>query len=73
MTRSLRHRLSEALDPEMRTAPGLSVLNRLIVAAILALILLAVLETEVRVTAQHGALLAQVQVALIVVFLAEYL
>lgn len=73
MSRSLRHRLSESLDPEMRGAPGLSVLNRLIVAAILALILLAVLETEVRITSEHGALMTGLQVALFLVFLAEYL
>ena len=73
MAQSFRHRLSEALDPEMHRGTGLSVLNRLIVAAILVLILLAVLETEVRITTHHAGLMRGVELALFGVFLAEYL
>lgn len=73
MAQSLRHRLSAALDPEMHGGHGLSVLNRLIMAGILVLILLAVLETEVRITAQHGGLMRGIELGLFALFAAEYL
>lgn len=73
MAQSFRHRLSEMLDPEMHRGPGLSALNRLVVAGILVLILLAVLDTEVRITAQHGGLMRGIELALFAMFAAEYL
>ena len=73
MTQSLRHRLSAALDPEMHAGHGLSALNRLIVAAILMLILLAVLETEVRIATQHAELMQGIEWVLFSLFAAEYL
>ena len=45
MEHSFRHRLSAAIDPEMRSGHGLSLLNRVVFAGILVLVGIAVLET----------------------------
>lgn len=73
MDPSLRHRLSRLIDPEMRDGPGLSWFNRLTVAAILALILVGVLETEVHLIRTYGWLLVLVKSLLFVFFTLEYL
>lgn len=43
---SIRKRVARALDPDLRTGDGLSLVNRIIVALILASVILAVLQTE---------------------------
>ena len=52
---TLRRRLYLQLEPRERTA-GLSLLNRLLIAAILAATLLAILETEPELEARWGGL-----------------
>ncbi|MEZ5752192.1 MAG: hypothetical protein R3D60_09550 [Paracoccaceae bacterium] len=44
MAQSLRHRVSAAIDPEMREQPGLSRFNIVVVMAILTLIVTAILK-----------------------------
>ncbi len=73
MDHTLRHRVSAAIDPEMRGKPGLSLFNRLVVAGILALIGIAVLETEVQIIRQYGSLTETVKLTLFAFFLVEYL
>ena len=72
MDHSLRHRVSVAIDPEMRGVPGLSMFNQLVVAGILVLIAIAVLETEVHVIRNYGWLMTALKLALFVFFAAEY-
>lgn len=72
MQPSLRHRLSVAVDPEMREDDGLSPFNRLVVSGILLLILVGVLETEVHVIHRFGGVLEVTKAALFVFFLVEY-
>ncbi len=67
-----RERLSAQIDPEMRTAPGLSVLNRVVIAAIVVMITLGVLETEVRFVQRYGVPMQLIEAALFGVFAAEY-
>lgn len=73
MDRRLRHRLSEAVDPEMRAEPGLSPFNRGVVLGIVLLIAIAIAETEVHVIASAGPLLSTLKVVLFLFFLGEYL
>ena len=73
MDRTLRHRISAAIDPEMRDAPGLSVFNRLVVGGILALIVIAVLETEVHVIRRYDWAMDVTKTVLFVFFAIEYL
>ena len=73
MEHSFRHRLAAAIDPEMRSGRGLSPLNRLVFAAILLLIGIAVLETEVHVLTRFGGLLQAIKLVLFGLFTLEYL
>ncbi|WP_083194763.1 potassium channel family protein [Pararhodobacter sp. CCB-MM2] len=70
---SLRHRIAEAIDPELHQKPGLSPFNRGVVAAILLLILIGVLETEVHVIRSYGGLMTAAKALLFIFFLIEYL
>ncbi len=65
-------RLAAQIDPELRGAPGLSAFNRLIVAAILVLIAIGVLETEVAVVSRFGPALKLVETLFFLLFVAEY-
>lgn len=73
MEHSLRHRISEAIDPETRRDPGLSRFNQLVVGAILGLVVIGVLETEVHFIRRFGGLTDVVKLALFVFFAIEYL
>ncbi|MCB1404785.1 MAG: ion transporter [Rhodobacteraceae bacterium] len=72
MQPSFRHRVSHALDPEMNPEPGLSGLNVLVVVAILVMVLVGVLETEVHVIRQFGGLMGGLKLLLFAFFAAEY-
>jgi voltage-gated potassium channel len=69
----LRHSLSRALDPEMRKEPGLSNLNKAVMAAICASIALAILETESQILSGNERVFAVAHAILFVLFGAEYL
>jgi len=73
MEHSLRHRVSEAIDPEMRQEPGLSAFNQAVVSAILGLVLIGVLETEVHFIRRFGGLSDLLKTVLFVFFAVEYL
>lgn len=73
MRPSLRHRVSEAIDPEMRVKSGLSPFNRAVAGGIVLLILIGVLETEVHVIRSYGGLMTAAKSLLFIFFLAEYL
>lgn len=72
MEHSLRHRLQAVVDPEMRGAPGLSRFNLLVVLAILAMILVGVMETEVTFIERFGASTATLKLLLFGFFAVEY-
>jgi voltage-gated potassium channel len=67
-----RDRLAAQIDPELRGRPGLSGFNRVIVGAILVLIAVGVLETEVEVVARLGPALMLIELAFFGLFLGEY-
>jgi voltage-gated potassium channel len=67
-----RSKLSRALDPEMRGEPGLSSLNKAVIAAICLSIVLAVLETEPLILSLSEAGFEIVNVILFALFGAEY-
>ena len=69
----LRHRLSLELDPEMRTAKGLSRTNTAIVYLICLSILVGVLETEKTLTDRFHSGFVFSQVVFFAVFAMEYL
>jgi voltage-gated potassium channel len=73
MEHSLRHRVSLAIDPEMRGRTGLSRFNRVVIWAILVLVLIGVLETEVHVIQRFGGLMGALKLLLFGFFLVEYL
>jgi voltage-gated potassium channel len=70
LSRSLRARLHGELDPTCRA--GLSLLNRLIVVAIIASVALAVLETEPHIARRLGRPFWMADVVLTTLFLLEY-
>jgi voltage-gated potassium channel len=70
---TLRRRLYEQLDPRARERPGLSPLNRAIVAAILLSVLTAVLDSEPEVAAGREALFSRIELVLGSLFVVEYL
>lgn len=72
MDASLRHRVSVAIDPEMRATPGLSRFNQIVVAGTLVLVVIAVLETEVHVISHYGWLMEALKLALFAFFAVEY-
>ncbi|WP_372426005.1 potassium channel family protein [Salinarimonas chemoclinalis] len=69
---SLRAALTRQLDPKARSRPGLSALNRCIVALILASTALVVLETEPAVSAGREGLLRAVELGFALLFALEY-
>ncbi len=69
---SARRRLAVALDPALRTAPGMSRLNRAICALIAVAILVAVLHTEPTLRADNEALFLWLEVALTALLAVEY-
>lgn len=73
MEHSFRHRLSAAIDPEMRSGHGLSLLNRVVFAGILVLVGIAVLETEVHILTRFGGALQAIKLILFGFFTLEYL
>ena len=68
---SLRARLHEHLDPARRPR-GLSWLNRLLVAAILASVAVALIETEATVVAGRETLFRATELGFAAIFIAEY-
>ena len=72
MQPTLRHRVSAAIDPEMGDKPGLSAFNQAVVAAIIVLVVIGVLETEVRVIRQYGGLMQALKLVLFAFFAVEY-
>ncbi|GAB4260779.1 MAG: ion transporter [Pararhodobacter sp.] len=72
MDHSLRHRISAQVDPEMRGAPGLSRFNKVVVLAILVLVVIGVMETEVHVLRRFGEAMAAMKLVLFTFFAAEY-
>jgi len=72
-SKSLRRRVSEAVDIEMRPCRGLSPVNRCIVVAILFSTLLVVLETETAIYEAHMSLFLWSEGLMMVIFGAEYL
>lgn len=69
---SFRRQVYEQLEPTARRS-GLSTLNRLIVAAILAITAITILDTEPLVEARYGRLISALEVCFGCFFLAEYL
>ncbi|HEV2568493.1 potassium channel family protein [Sphingomonas sp.] len=69
---TLRWRLYLQLDPQAR-ASGLSVLNRLLIVAILAATLLAILETEPELDARWSGWFAAGELGFLVLFACEFL
>ena len=72
MNRTLRHRISAAIDPEMRDGRGLSAFNAVVVGGILVLIAVAVLETEVHVIRRYDWAMGAIKQVLFVFFAIEY-
>lgn len=72
MQPTLRHRVSAAIDPEMREAPGLSTFNRVVTGAILTLISIGVLETEAHVIRDYDGLMQAMKLVLFAFFAVEY-
>lgn len=70
---SLRRRLFEELEPTARQRPGLSPINRFLVAAILLAASLAVLETEPVLTQGRESTFRTAEIAFALLFAAEYL
>lgn len=73
MEHSPRHRLSAALDPEMRKQPGLSPANQAVIGGILVLVIIAILETEVQILGTLGWLMESIKLVLFVCFAVEYM
>ncbi|WP_334193366.1 ion transporter [Pararhodobacter sp.] len=71
-TSSLRHRVSAAIDPEMRVQSGLSPFNRVVVAGIIVLIAIAVLETEINVIRHYAWTMEGLKLGLFLFFGVEY-
>ncbi|MCA0204917.1 MAG: ion transporter [Proteobacteria bacterium] len=71
-TSSLRHRVSAAIDPEMRVQSGLSPFNRVVVAGIIVLIAIAVLETEINVIRHYAWTMEGLKLGLFFFFAVEY-
>lgn len=72
MEHSQRHRVSEAIDPELRPGKGLSRFNRIVIWAILALVAVGVLETEIHILQRFGGLMGALKIALFAFFAVEY-
>lgn len=70
---NLRARLAVHVDPELNPAPGLSRFNRIIVLAILAVVIVGVLETEVRFIERMGNWLPVLEILFFLFFATEYL
>lgn len=70
---TLRQRLAPAIDPELHPGPGLSRFNRAVVAAILGVVAIGILETEVRVIEGLGLWLPTLEAAFLTFFAVEYL
>lgn len=70
--RSLRQRVYEQLEPTARQQ-GLSPVNRLVVVAILAITLIAIVDTEPLVRARYGHLINIAEISFGCLFLVEYL
>lgn len=70
--RGLRIQLNAQLDPSARTRAGLSPLNKALIILILLATLIAVLETEPEIAAGHEGTFAALELALGVIFAAEY-
>lgn len=70
--RALRGRVNSQFDPSARTEPGLSPLNKVLIALILLATLVAVLETEPEIAAGYEGSFATLELALGIVFAAEY-
>lgn len=68
----LRHRLSRAVDPEMRRDHGLSRFNAAVVLAIIFMVTIGVLETEIHMIEQFGGLMNLLKLLLFVFFSVEY-
>ena len=69
---TLRRRLSLALDPNMHTAPGLSLINRIVIALILASLAFAILETEPTISEGNEWLFQGTAWFFVIVFSVEY-
>jgi voltage-gated potassium channel len=69
---AIRRRIYERLEPEGRTAPGLSWENKLIVALVLLAVMIAILDSEETVAAQWGPWLVGTELVVTGVFVIEY-
>lgn len=69
----LRARLAPHVDPELHPATGLSRFNRAVVAAILAVVMIGVLETEIRFIERMGIWLPVLEFLFLLFFAVEYL
>jgi voltage-gated potassium channel len=67
-----RRRAAEALDPELRSAPGLSPINMAIIGLILLSITLGIIETEEQIVGENGAYFMAAEVVIFALFLIEY-
>jgi len=65
-------RLAAQVDPELNPRPGLSTFNTAVVAAILAVVVIGVLETEVRFIERMGLWLPVLELLFFALFAAEY-
>jgi len=72
MEHSLRHRVAQAVDPEMREDSGLSRFNLWVVVAILVMVSAGVLETEIHVIERYGGLMDALKLILFAFFAVEY-
>lgn len=68
----LRHRLYQALEPSQHHGPGLSLLNRFIVGAIVLSVVFAVVESEHDFYDQSPALFHWIEFGFSIIFLIEY-
>lgn len=71
-SRTIRHRLALALDPRLRTLPGLSRTNMVVIVLILASLVFAILETEPTLYAGNEWLFQAVAWTFVAIFAVEY-
>jgi voltage-gated potassium channel len=67
-----RRRVAEALDPELRHAPGLSLTNGAIICLIVFSIFVGILETEASIVLDRGVYFTVVEAVIFGLFLVEY-
>jgi voltage-gated potassium channel len=69
---AIRRRIYERLEPDLRTAKGLSWENKLIIGLVLLAVMVAILDSEPTVAAEWGSLLVGLELVITILFTFEY-